>query len=167
MPFDALLKGCELHGAVVSLPTLPFVHAATSMKHIARVAAGDGIDHAATLSMQAYTALLADLQVRVTQPTPSDRLGEACDARPFAYNLVVTPDVMLAVPRSAETFHGISVNSLGFCGCLLVRSHDQLQQLLSLTVGPMAALQSVTFSEKIREGESFSLVDNDVRNAHR
>ncbi len=48
---------------------------------------------------------------------------------------------MLIVPRSQEEFQGISVNSLGFAGALLVRNQAQMQILKDQ--GPMNILKSV------------------------
>ena len=42
------------------------------------------------------------------------------------YNLLVTGEWMLVVPRSYENFHSISVNSLGFAGALLVKNQEQM-----------------------------------------
>ncbi|MCL2927241.1 MAG: phosphorylase [Trichodesmium sp. MAG_R01] len=42
------------------------------------------------------------------------------------YNLLVTGEWMLVVPRSYEYFQSISVNSLGFAGALLVKNQEQM-----------------------------------------
>lgn len=58
-----------------------------------------------------------------------------------AYNFLITRQWMMAVPRSQEHFEGISINSLGFAGALLVKNEAQLNHLK--TVGPMNVLKSV------------------------
>ena len=60
---------------------------------------------------------------------------------PRPYNLLVTRQWMLLVPRSAECFKDISVNAMGFAGGLLVKNQRQLTVLK--TFGPMTALQQV------------------------
>ena len=45
------------------------------------------------------------------------------------------------VPRSAEFFEGISINSLGFAGALLVKNADEMEILRRY--GPFTALKSV------------------------
>ena len=60
---------------------------------------------------------------------------------PRPYNLLVTRQWMLLVPRSAECFKDISVNALGFAGGFLVK--DQRQLTVLKTFGPMTALQQV------------------------
>ncbi len=62
------------------------------------------------------------------------------------YNLLVTRNWMLLVPRKEETFRGIGLNALGFVGTLLVKNLDQLEILEN--EGPMAALKWVTFEQK-------------------
>jgi ATP adenylyltransferase len=47
---------------------------------------------------------------------------------------------MLLVPRSREFFEGISINSLGYAGALLVRNEEQLEVLKRC--GPMTALKN-------------------------
>ena len=58
------------------------------------------------------------------------------------YNLLITRRWMLLVPRSAECFHAISVNALGFAGSLFVRGEQQREVLRRY--GPMTVLQEVT-----------------------
>ncbi|MEM7556900.1 MAG: DUF4922 domain-containing protein [Cyanobacteria bacterium P01_A01_bin.84] len=60
-----------------------------------------------------------------------------------AYNLLVTRKWMLIVPRKAEKFQGISVNSLGFAGCLLVRNQEEMKILKDF--GAINVLQSIAF----------------------
>ncbi|MBI5101519.1 MAG: phosphorylase [Nitrospirae bacterium] len=58
------------------------------------------------------------------------------------YCLVVTRQWMLLAPRSRE-FHGeVSVNSLGYAGCLLVRKAEHLE--LVRKIGPLELLKSVS-----------------------
>ena len=57
------------------------------------------------------------------------------------YNLLVTPEWMLLIPRSREAFDGVSVNALGFAGALMVRDQLQLQQIEG--AGPLSILRQV------------------------
>jgi ATP adenylyltransferase len=58
-----------------------------------------------------------------------------------AYNLLVTRDWMLLVPRSQEHFGSISINAMGFAGALFVRDLEQIQLLKD--AGPMHVLRHV------------------------
>jgi sulfate adenylyltransferase (ADP) / ATP adenylyltransferase len=63
------------------------------------------------------------------------------------YCFLVTREWMLLVPRSGEFFEGISVNSLGYAGALLVRDEGQMDILKR--DGPMAALKSAALPVKV------------------
>jgi sulfate adenylyltransferase (ADP) / ATP adenylyltransferase len=58
-----------------------------------------------------------------------------------AYNLLVTRQWLLLVPRRQEQFESIPVNALGFAGSLFVRNQAQLEQLRQL--GPLTLLSQV------------------------
>ena len=74
----------------------------------------------------------------------ADGLGE--DERPVPdmgpYNLLVTRQWMLVVPRTRESFESISLNSLAFAGALLVRNQQEMDKLKAL--GPIRLLRHVT-----------------------
>lgn len=57
------------------------------------------------------------------------------------YNLLLTREWMLVVPRSREHFHGVSINALGFAGSLFVRRAEELAPFEEH--GPLAALSAV------------------------
>ena len=57
------------------------------------------------------------------------------------YCLVVTRQWMLLTPRSQEFYGEVSVNSLGFAGCLLVRKPEHLEFVKK--TGPLELLRSV------------------------
>jgi ATP adenylyltransferase len=71
---------------------------------------------------------------------PVDRIGSD-GSQPGPYNLLVTREWMLLLPRSKESFRTISVNSLGFAGSLFVRNERELDTLRAL--GPMTLLREV------------------------
>jgi ATP adenylyltransferase len=60
---------------------------------------------------------------------------------PQPYNLLVTHEWMLVVPRSRERFEAISINSLAFAGSFFVR--DAAHAHVIAAAGPMAVLKSV------------------------
>jgi len=69
-------------------------------------------------------------------------VGEIDGRHGLAYNLLVTSDWMLVVPRRAESCGSISVNALGFAGSLFVRNEIELRMLSQL--GPLRVLEAVT-----------------------
>jgi sulfate adenylyltransferase (ADP) / ATP adenylyltransferase len=64
--------------------------------------------------------------------------------QPGAYNFLATRKWMLIVPRSQESYHKISVNSLGFAGSLFVKNQASFDLLKELT--PMKLLSKVAVS---------------------
>ena len=60
------------------------------------------------------------------------------------YNLLVTREWMLLVPRSRECWQRVSINALGFAGSLLMRERRQMRAIKAH--GPMHVLRSVAVS---------------------
>lgn len=135
IPVVAVLGGLGAAGAVVRLPGLPFVHGAVSLA---------GLDwngtsgETAGVLFQLYEELLAAVGLAWAEGRLRDK---------GAYNLLVTRQWMLLVPRRAEAFGGISVNSLGFAGSMFVRDGAQLGQLKA--IGPMAVLRAVAIADGV------------------
>jgi ATP adenylyltransferase len=107
-PMDGLLTGPATAGAT-STDRLPFPHVLSTTPPIDR-------NDLATGASAAYRAYRDGLRI----------LGIDHD-RPPPYNLLVTRDWTLMVPRTRETCEGVSVNSLGFAGSLLVFRSEQLE----------------------------------------
>jgi len=119
--------------------------------------AADGIDTAAGLPLRhAFFRLSAD-------PGDSDAFGRECvlayrealaglglsaatdrpeGTRLPPYNLLLTRDWMLLVPRARERCARISVNSLGYAGSLFVSTQDKLDRVRA--IGPMTLLEKVS-----------------------
>lgn len=57
------------------------------------------------------------------------------------YNLLVTREALLLVPRMHEKWQDVSVNSLGYAGSLFVRDREQIERLRAC--GPLAVLAAV------------------------
>lgn len=70
------------------------------------------------------------------------QVGIDPDANPMPpYNMLVSNDWMLVLPRSRERYEDISVNALGFAGSLFVRKPDQIETVRR--TGPLALLAEV------------------------
>ncbi len=113
-PMDSRLLGAA------AAPRLPFRHA------FARLNGLDGPDGRDNLSA-VYRGLARSVDL---------------DTAPRPYNLVVTRDWMLLVPRTRESFEGVSINALAFAGSLLVQSREQLARVCEL--GPLRFLGEVS-----------------------
>lgn len=124
VPFDALFTkyySDNKEDGLFSLGELPFAHLAANLSFDNEM----GPRAAGEMLMGKYTRALNKCIESV------DGLRESSsDTMPFPYNLIVTRRWMLLVPRREECFESVSVNSLGFTGCLLVRNEDQVKQLV-------------------------------------
>ena len=127
LPIEPAIASVQFNNSIGIIPEFPFVHAIAAFNP-------DWINHlseAAIFTLELYFELLATL-------------GLSVGDNPFqsgAYNLLATRNWMMIVPRSQEKFEGISINSLGFGGTLLVKNSEQLQQLKSYH--PLTVLKQV------------------------
>jgi ATP adenylyltransferase len=120
MPIGPALGEVVGTAEVVAVPALRFDHAFMRLEE-----APGSVPTGARL-LAAYGELLAAVGIEGARAP---------------YNLLVTADWMLVVPRCRESIEGISVNALGFAGSLLVRDRDQLELVRRL--GPMRLLQAM------------------------
>jgi ATP adenylyltransferase len=135
LPIEPLLRSVRMAGATGTVPGLPFLHAYAPMDP----AWIDQHRGGASSLLSCYHSLLQAVCLSVEAPAGSPALSAP-------YNLLVTRQWLLLVPRSEEYFEGISINALGFAGALLVKDAAQLAILRKH--GPMTALQRVALPQK-------------------
>ena len=135
LPIEPLLRSVKMTGATGTVPGLPFLHSYAPMDP----AWIDQRKGGASALLSCYHSLLraVGLSVETTAGSP---------AASAPYNLLVTRQWLLLVPRSEEYFEGISINALGFAGALLVK--DAMQLAILRKHGPMNALQRVALPQK-------------------
>jgi ATP adenylyltransferase len=127
LPMGPLLANGPQVG-VGTCPGLPFRHA------FARLSRPAGADQRLALEAhRLYLELLEALGIHGLQAQ-----GGVRQSAP--YNLLVTDDWLLAVPRVAECFGSVSVNALGFAGSLFVQDRERLEEVRA--AGPMAVLRA-------------------------
>lgn len=127
IPIESAFKAAIWHGSIAHSPVLPFRHVMIRLNWDTALSA----QQIAQTMLDAYYSLLIAL----------DLYNAADSMFQGAYNLLVTRNWMLLVPRRQEEFGSIPVNSLGFAGTLFVRNQQQLEQLQ--TIGPLNLLQGV------------------------
>jgi ATP adenylyltransferase len=130
IPLEPLLATALFNGELGTIPALPFLHVVGRLKPGIVTSPAD----AARNSFALYGSMLQ--QVKMTAP-----FGAGQQRQSAPYCLLIIREWMLLVPRSQEFFEGISINSLGYAGGLLVRNEEQMAILKQR--GPMAALKSV------------------------
>ena len=129
VPIEPLFKSVRPEGTLGIIPGIPFIHS------FARFVPDllENSEDAAESSLGLYRAMLHAVGLNSpTDPYESRQSGP--------YNLLLTREWMLLVPRSEECFESISINALGFAGALLVKNEEQMRILKQ--VGGMAVLKS-------------------------
>jgi ATP adenylyltransferase len=124
-PLDDLLEAVRFDAAVGSVPGLPFLHAFAWLRDLAELAVSE--------AAVALTALYREMA-----------RAFGCERAGRPYNLLVTRDWMLFVPRSRESWEGIPVNALGYAGALVVPDRAALARLRG--TGPLDLLRHVGVS---------------------
>jgi sulfate adenylyltransferase (ADP) / ATP adenylyltransferase len=135
IPIEPLLAGVSSGATITTVPGLPFAHAYTRLDPTLVQDARDAAD----VTLERYHALLNAVGLRALRV-----VGELRQSAP--YNLLITRNWMLLVPRSREYFHSVSVNALGFAGSLFVRNEEEMQAISA--AGPMRVLQQVACNER-------------------
>lgn len=125
IPIEPVLASAKFD--VGKTPGFPFVHAIAKLDP--QLVKSPSV---AAATLECYYNMLCAVGL--------DRVGVS-QKQSSAYNLLVTRQWMLLVPRSYECFESLSVNSLGFAGTLAVRSEQQMKILKDH--GPMTVLTRV------------------------
>jgi sulfate adenylyltransferase (ADP) / ATP adenylyltransferase len=130
VPIEPLLDPVRGARGLCRLPSLPFLHAFSWIKRA-------WFDDAAVASRELrsiYLAMLDEVELCAIQSEDGVR-------RCGPYNLLLTRQWMLLVPRLRERFGPVSVSALGFAGSIFVRNEEQLQAVRE--AGPMNVLAGV------------------------
>jgi ATP adenylyltransferase len=138
LPIEPLLRGAQMGGAAGIVPRLPFLHAYAPMDP----GWTDPHKDSGASLLACYRALLRAVGLSVEPAAGSH-------AMTAPYNLLVTRQWLLLVPRSQEHFEGISINALGFAGAMLARNATELATLRQS--GPMTALKRVALPPRSLE----------------
>lgn len=126
LPLAPALQEAGAVDTPVQAPRLPFPHAICAMPD----GWTDDPARAAELVKERYHALWHHLGHNSAEPE-----------RDRPYNLLATHRWLWLVPRSRETWEGISVNGLGFAGSLVVGGRGHLERLQQ--TGPLRVLAHV------------------------
>ncbi|MDJ0958558.1 MAG: DUF4922 domain-containing protein [Arenicellales bacterium] len=93
------------------------------------------VKSAANESLEVYRDMLEELRLGIEVIENKQRLTQP-------YNLLISREWMMMVPRSTEKFHAVSINALGYAGSFFVRKEEQIAAVKKH--GPLQALQSVS-----------------------
>ncbi|MBT3059910.1 MAG: Ap4A phosphorylase II [Candidatus Thiodiazotropha sp.] len=131
IPFQPLFASAPGTKGMQSLKQLPFLHCWAPLPD----SITDDLSSAAKRILSLYLQMLGAVGIE----TVKRPLG---DYQAAPYNLLLTREWMLLVPRSQEYCETISVNALGYVGSLFVRQRSELETLTR--IGPMNLLRAVS-----------------------
>ena len=123
IPLESVLPTKQKNGSIRQAANLPCEHALISLANTRE----KSILHLAEQSLESYYKLRSFLKQRQADP----------------YNLLITKDRMLCIPRTRASYLSIQVNALGFAGSFFVRTKNELDILKHH--GPINILKGVTF----------------------
>ena len=132
LPIAPAIEKVEFSNSVGKIPSFPFKNAIASFD----LTSYDNPLFAAKAMLDCYYTLLEKVGFTIETNTVK---------QPGAYNFLATRKWMLIVPRSQESCHRISVNSLGFAGSLFVKNSDVLELLKQVT--PIKLLSKVAVND--------------------
>ena len=129
----------DSHNTPLKSTDLPFHHAIlplenSNSENLSSQSSAEDIKSIAAQYLNSYHMLLSAVGIT------SRNQWQGTQSAP--YNFLCTRHWMMIVPRSQEKHAGISVNSLGFVGSLLVKDSATLEELK--TMGPLHLLRSVS-----------------------
>lgn len=130
VPIEPLLEAAPADAKPDRVPGLPFRHSFVRLNS----ALFNKLDLAAQVLAEYYRALCEATGVGAT-------LEAGTPHQTIPYNLLLTREWMLVVPRKCESAAGISVNALGFAGSMFVKTPEQVEQVVRR--GPMTLLREV------------------------
>jgi ATP adenylyltransferase len=120
-PFAPLFTEKDCNKGIQQLSDLPFLQAWCPLPS----ALFNNLKEAATYCYQRYRELLSYVHIG-TLTTLADEKQSA------PYNLLMTEQWMLLVPRSKEHWLDLSVNAMGYAGSLFVMDHEAPKDYVSL-----------------------------------
>jgi ATP adenylyltransferase len=131
LPFSTVFSRHRESNGIIQLPELPFRHAWSSLPQ--------GLFDQPKTATEYCHGIYRKMLDKLSIPPLTDNQGEFQSA---PYNLLLTKQWMLLVPRSSEYCEGISINAMGYVGSLFVMDQAGLQKITD--IGPMNLLQAVT-----------------------
>ena len=129
------------HFQAVTLPLGPAPQPIPTREWIERAAHGEPLPFpgaAATLPAGSWTSASLGETLHATAAALLRRCGRE-PGTPGSFNLLFTREWMLVVPRTSRKYRGVSANSLGYAGAMIVKSGAGRRSLE--TLGPLAILR--------------------------
>ena len=122
LPIALVMQQVEFANGIGTVPVFAFQHAIARLPSLSQLTDSE----AGAVLETRYHQLLHHLHL-ISEPEPPN------------YNLLITREWMMVIPRSQDRVSDISLNSLAYAGTLLVKDAAQLEQVKQMQ--PMTLLQ--------------------------
>lgn len=129
IPINNLILKHNQNNQIITIKELPFQHAIAFFNNVEKKSLAD----LAKETLHNYHQLAQKVNLSIK----GDELSQD-------YNLLITREWMMIVPREKDSFDSISVNSLGFAGALLVKNEADLGKIKQYQ--PLEILEKVAVS---------------------
>ncbi|PSF37189.1 phosphorylase [Aphanothece hegewaldii CCALA 016] len=127
LPIDSEISSVQYNSDQIGIiPCFEFIHAIAPLE---QNWVQSPVESAPTL-LEIYYKLLKTVQYEINSPKQT---GD--------YNLLITREWIMIVPRTQDSYQSIGVNAVGFAGALLVRNIEQLKILKEIR--PLNLLSNV------------------------
>ena len=113
-PINDLIVKNKINQSIITLKELPFIHSIAFFDQSEQ----QSISELVKQTFKYYYELFQIVNISIEQEKPSQD-----------YNLLITREWMMIIPRSKDSFDSISINSLGFSGALLVKNKVDLDKI--------------------------------------
>ena len=93
------------------------------------------------ITLQRAFMELLDLALSTFRRDPPESVDGVLSKNTLSYNVILTLEHMHLIPRKAETYtlhetgDSLSINSMGFAGCLLVKSDAEFNAVVKESIG--------------------------------
>lgn len=133
LPIAEAIAEADFNHTMGTIPNFPCQHALIELNQPLEAP----VETLAQHSLAAYHQALNALQIQGSQGLTGQQT--------HPYNLLMTREWMLVVPRSQHAYETIQINSMGIGGAMLVRNQEQLEHLKKLS--PLQVLIGVTIEK--------------------
>lgn len=128
VPINDLIVQNKKSQPIITLEELPFFHSIAFFEEVQE----ESITELAQQTLTYYYQLFQLVNIEIEAEKPSQN-----------YNLLITREWMMIIPRSQDSFDSISINSLGFSGTLLAKNQLDLDKIKKHQ--PLEILKQVGF----------------------
>ena len=141
-PFAALIRGATASHppgppGVLQLPDVPFAC------YVARLDVKAGVQESGRTPSNGAGKMLKETYDALVERSQQLHATTSTCTTTFSFNLIMTQDFMMVVPRSAEGLGPVKANAMAYAGSFFVRGEDELEYIEAQ--GPLHVLTALGY----------------------